>query len=287
MDPWTVAENDLRRSRHIRDLVLEPHSARSCAPGLVVPPVLVRFWDDVTGPPEDVFDCLDSWRQASDDDDYELLLFDDVSARSFVARHYGPVVADAYDLCPHPAMRSDLFRLCFLLERGGLYIDADDVLVGQLPQGLLGDDRVWLQPLCYDTVADSMVDRTVFGCGDAPDSCIFYVNNAPIISPPGHPLIELALERAVNLLNLRQATLGRWDVQSTTGPGILTAALVAYSVEAAATGRPLDIEFLDWDAIAVSRWPLGYRFDARNWRRWDGTGRIHAAPAPPQNECHS
>lgn len=96
---------------------------------------------------------------------------------------------------------------------------------------------------------------------------IFYVNNNPILAPPGHPLLRRALARAT------QKLLGskvRPEIQSTTGPGNLTASLAAHARELHAAGVALNYELIrDWSAIAETRWNLSYRNDARNWRNMD------------------
>jgi hypothetical protein len=99
------------------------------------------------------------------------------------------------------------------------------------------------------------------------DGRIFYVNNDPLAAPAGQPIIAKALERSTTKL------LGgepQPEIQSTTGPGNLTASLAAHSRETLLAGKPFDFELLrDWDAIAETRWHLSYRNDARNWRNMD------------------
>ena len=95
-------------------------------------------------------------------------------------------------------------------------------------------------------------------------SRIYYVNNNPIIAPPHHPLVACALERATKTLTSSSSGL---DIQSTTGPGNMATTLVFYDMAAQRLGRRRDFALIaDWDTISVSKWPLGYRNDARNWR---------------------
>jgi hypothetical protein len=106
---------------------------------------------------------------------------------------------------------------------------------------------------------------------------IFYVNNNPLIARPGHAVIATALERSTALL--LAANRANRDLQSLTGPGNLTASLVSHAVQRAADGETRDFEFLTrWDAVAVTKWPLGYRADGRNWRNWvRGDGKVDHA----------
>ena len=162
-------------------------------------------------------------------------------------------------------MRSDYLRMCFVLAEGGLYVDADDVLLGDAWKSMFRDGRLKLQPLCYDISAGAMASSADIWRVDLPTSDrVFYVNNDPLAAPPGHPVLRRALDVAT-----RKLLDDQWhaEIQSTTGPGNLTSALATHARELLSTGAPPDFELLqDWDAIAEMRWDLSYRNDARNWR---------------------
>jgi hypothetical protein len=192
-------------------------------------------------------------------------MFCDMSAASYIAERFGPRERAAFERCRHPAMRSDYLRMCVVLSEGGLYVDADDVLVGDGWKKLFGDGRLKVHPLCYDISTDGMLPTAEVWRADLPtDERIFYVNNNPIAAPAGHPVMRSALARATDLL------LGDEpypEIQATTGPGNLTATLAAHAHNLIAAGAVLDFEILrDWEAIAETRWHLSYRNDARNWR---------------------
>lgn len=195
------------------------------------------------------------------------MLFDDTSARRFIEDRFSAQHLRAFDRCVHPAMRADYFRLCFMLRFGGLYVDADDEYQGADIEPLIGRCWLQLQVLCYDTASDSMVDAVEALADTTATERTFYVNNNPLIAGRGHPVIARALERSTTVL---LATRGvNHDIQSLTGPGNLTASLVAHAVEQGADGEPRDFELLtSWEKVAVSKWPLDYRADGRNWRNW-------------------
>jgi hypothetical protein len=271
-DPDRVADDDQLRSGFVRELLWRHPSVTTMTPGapLDVPKVIVQFWDDPSAIPVDVSECLDSWRSAGQASGFTHLLFDDVSSKRFIARCLGPPFAAAFARCPHPAMRSDYFRLCYIFKLGGFYIDADDVHGGCNFPAWFCDRRLKVQPLCYDTLTGAMVPYEVFRQRQKDSSSwIFYVNNNPLIAPASHPVIRLALRRATDLL-LAEGD-GQVDIQSTTGPGNLTRSLVRHAlcVELKAL-KDRDFVFLaDWDAFSTSRWPLSYRDDERNWRLWN------------------
>ena len=260
-----VAEDGSLRSQFMRQLITESTSASHVPNNPMAPRLLVQFWDS-SAVPDDVQACLESWAPL-EAARFERMLFDDTSARHFIGDHFSARHIRAFDRCIHPAMRADYFRLCFMLRIGGLYVDADDEYRGADIEPLIGSCRLHLQALCYDTASDSMVDAADALAATAATERIFYVNNNPIIAGPGHAVIARALERSTALL-LATREANR-DIQSLTGPGNLTACLVAHAVEQDADCEARDFELLtNWDAVAVSTWPLDYRADGRNWRNW-------------------
>jgi hypothetical protein len=152
-----------------------------------------------------------------------------------------------------------------MLFSGGFYVDADEMYQGINVDHLFNDGRLKIQPLCYDIQTGAMVTPEIFIRGRQHSrEWIFYFNNNPIISPPGHAVIRLALERATRVL---MSSIERPEIQSTTGPGNLTASLIMHAVSQEMAGEPRDFFILpDWQAISISRWPLSYRDDPRNWR---------------------
>lgn len=266
-------EDDRLRSAFIRQLTLrqldrDRASARRERKDRaeVIPRTLVRFWHDLSNLPLDVRECLESW-DALRDEGFSFRMFSDASASAYVAERYSLREVHAFARCRHPAMRSDYLRMCFVLAEGGLYVDADDVLLGDGWKDVFSDGTLKVQPLCYDVTAGSMVAGSELRRTDLPtDDRIFYVNNNPIAAPAGHPVLRRALARATD----RLLGDGPPEIQSTTGPGNLTAVLAAHAREVQVSGAPPDFELLlDWEATAQPCWDLGYRKDARNWRMMD------------------
>lgn len=268
--PPGFEECDRLRSAFIRKLTLQQleRIARSPDDGRneteLIPKRLIRYWHDPTNLPEDVRGCLNSWDRLVDEG-FELHMFDDSSAATYIAKTYGEREREAFARCGHPAMRCDYLRMCFILSEGGLYVDADDVLLGDDWRRIFRDGRLKVQPLCYDVPAGGMLPAVEIWRADLPtESRVFYINNDPIAAPANHPVLRRALVRAT------QKLLGTDfipEIQSTTGPGNFTIALAAHARHLELAGRPWDFELLrDWDSIAETRWELSYRGDARNWR---------------------
>ena len=259
-------EDHQARSDFVRELVQRSgvHDSVPAAYSTKPPRTIVQFWDDLEQLPGDVRECIESWKKLGDQG-FEVLLFDNDSARDFVARRLGPRYESAYVKCYHPAMRSDYFRLCYILMEGGCYLDADDVYHGSAIEHLFNDGRLRIQPLCYDISTNQMVPPSVFTeLGANASTWIFYFNNNPLIAVNGHPIVKRALAKATEALE--RPTAGELpEIQSTTGPGNLTKSIFDLATEQGEIERAL-LVLCDWEDIAINKWSLSYRHDARNWR---------------------
>lgn len=260
-------EQDHRvRSDFVRALVQRPGEldVASSAFSTETPRRIVQFWNDLDRLPGDVRECIRSWRKF-EDQGFELLLFDERQARDFIRRRLGPRYESAYDRCYHPAMQSDYFRLCYILAEGGCYVDADDIYLGPVIDHLFGDGRLKIQPLCYDLSTNQMVPPSVFAePGTNALSWIFYFNNNPLIAVHGHPIVERALAQATVAVEHHMA--GELpEIQSSTGPGNLTRSIFELAAENPEMEGALFV-LCNWEDVAISKWPLSYRHDARNWR---------------------
>lgn len=262
-----------QRSEFIRSLVQKsrvPQTADIEAPG--VPNTIVQFWHDPAQLPEDVRECISSWSRW-ETCGFVHRVFDTADAGEFIGRSLGTDHARAFTRCYHPAMQADYFRLCYLFVEGGFYVDADDICVANDIASLFNGCRLKVQPLCYDIRSDSMVSPTEFlqpGAND--EGWIFYFNNNPLIASREDPVIKHALERATQLLH--STSDGELpEIQATTGPGNLSRTIFELGAASAIDDRVRVLR--GWDSIAVSRWPLSYRCDARNWRLSNGK-RFHA-----------
>ena len=261
-----------QRSEFIRSLVQKSWAPQATNnESLRVPKTIVQFWDDLERLPEDVRECISTWSRWKTCG-FVHHVFDIAGAAQFISRSLAPDYARAFTRCYHPAMQADYFRLCYLFIEGGMYVDADDVCIASDIASLFDGHRLKVQPLCYDIGSNSMVSPQVFlQPGTNYEDWIFYFNNNPLIACRGDSVVKRALERATRLLN--SIADGEFpEIQSTTGPGNLSRAVFELGTASASDDRILILS--DWDSISVSRWPLSYRSDARNWRLSNGK-RFH------------
>lgn len=262
---WRLRSLTLKRLTH----QATPH--RPVITGsLPVPRVLVQYWD-VPDVPDDVAECLASWAPL-ESRGFTRLLFDRNRARRFILDAYGGEHAAAFDAAPHPAARSDYFRLCYLAVEGGWYVDADDQFQGADIDTLLPARGLRVQALCFDIDSGNTIDPSSALKGHDTQNVIHYVNNNPIIARPDHPIITDALRIATaSLSQYTHTPEPHFDIQATAGPGLLTLTIAKYGLGSPLTSAELDVEIrTDWAAFAQPVWDLNYRLSGYDWRSWDG-----------------
>lgn len=263
VDPLGSAER--ARSNFVRDMVQrrDDSTRASTAWSTPTPKRIVQFWNNLDRLPEDVKACMDSWKQL-EQTGFEIEVFDESSARTFIRNRLGARHVSAFDKCYHPSMMSDYFRYSYVLVEGGFYIDADDVYHGTPIEQLFADGRLKLQPFCYDITTSQMVAPSLFTePGANQPGWIFYFNTTPLIASPSHPIVERALLNATQSLEANLAS-GLPEVQATTGPGNLTRSVFEVLNEGCSPDALMVAH--DWELTSTSKWPLSYRNDSRNWR---------------------
>lgn len=252
------SESDAQRSQIVFDLLNYSQNKQAIDK---TPRTIIQFWDKKEIP-TDVLDCMDSWKfLKSLGFDYKV--FSQESAQEYIATNLSEKHLKAFLNCYHPAMKSDYFRLCYIYCSGGMYVDSDEVYTGKSIEKYFEDSKLKLHPLCYDIDSDAMVSSEHFIGHSYKKSRLYYFNNNPLISGKNNPVVQYALERATNILNLIDFR-SLPEIQSTAGPGNLTASVVALYV---ASQNKTTIEILtDWEIHSNNIWSLSYRNDARNWR---------------------
>lgn len=264
-----VVNDHKLRSDCIRTLV-HNHKQQETFRYEAVPKVVVQFWDNLNMLPDDVKSCIDSWTPL-EKIGFKRLLFDEVLAETFLKDEFSKIHLEAFRLCHHPAMKCDYFRLAYLSKYGGFYVDSDEFYLGEDISKFFNTNLLHVSPLCYDNATAEMIQADSFLTRkEYAGSWTFYFNNNPIISPPNHPVIRMAFDRATTALVGSRGN--KLDIQSTTGPGNLTVSIAYHALRKEFLGEPLDFLVIDdWHKISTSVWPLSYRNDKRNWRLWNHT----------------
>ena len=201
---------------------------------------IMQFWD--RDPLADVMAEIKRWRQAADHH-----FFDDNSAAGYIREHFGEVDERLFRQAPHAAIRSDVFRLCWLARDGGLYVDAD-------ARRLSG----------FSAVAGSLAGQTLLWFRTR--SAAVSLANTILAAPLGAPLIVEALERAWRNLASGEAM----HVFDYAGPSLLTRTLIDLH-ECGKLG-PVAAVTDGWVAGNVAvQIDASYKGDARNWHLWQAS----------------
>jgi hypothetical protein len=166
-----------------------------------IPRQIIQYWD-APEPPADVAAMIATWQAVPD---FNHKLVDHKEARDFLVQQYGPRITTAYDAAIHVAAKADIFRLAWLYQHGGLYVDADEKLVGKLNSLIAPDCRILL----------------TWAQGIPP--CI---QNGFILAEPCNPLIAAALMLAVKRVEHTQQTGIMQKAWIQTGPGVITMAVL-------------------------------------------------------------
>jgi len=87
----------------------------------MIPSLIVQYWDQGDRP-YDIESLMSTWKE--NNFDFEYRLYDRFSAEAFISEYYDREIVELFRSAALPAMRSDIFRLAFILKHGGVYVDA-------------------------------------------------------------------------------------------------------------------------------------------------------------------
>jgi hypothetical protein len=160
-----------------------------------IPALIFQTWKD--GPKtEEMTKAIKSFQ---DQPGYTHICWNDVECRNFLFNIYGERYAKAYVSLVPGAYRADFWRYCMLYKFGGIYVDAKTSCLRPLDEIIRPDDEL-------------IVVR------DLPKSCLL---NGFIACRPGHPLLEIVIERVLQNIENRSYGSSPLDI---TGPHIFAKA---------------------------------------------------------------
>ncbi|HLY07175.1 MAG TPA: glycosyltransferase [Rhizomicrobium sp.] len=224
-----------------------------------VPKRILQYWDRRDIPP-DVATCMATWRIPG----FEYVLFDEEQAREFLKTDFDHRHLEAYDLCNHPAMKSDLFRMAYLHRYGGIFVDSDDSYRGAGLENLVQDGLFRLRTIGWrELPAQSAVPTQLVPV--ASDRTAF--NNNPIFCMAGDEILLKALDRATGILRALGPQRIYHQFVKFTGPTNLSLAVYATALDCIVNGREFYFSpIIGWDDIAAKNTELAYQKTDRNWR---------------------
>ena len=164
-----------------------------------IPKVIIRT-DNFKEIPENMRNAMKSFERLNPE--YEFLYFDDVSCREFISSNYPERVVKAFDDIIPGAYKADIFRICYLLKKGGVYTDSGQICSVPL-RNFIGENDEFICP------EDN-------GCTITRGHPHLY--NAFIAATKNHPVLERCLSKIVE--NIENRDYSKTDL-GITGPRTL------------------------------------------------------------------
>ena len=185
-----------------------------------IPRHVVQFWN-TPEPPEAVQAFMKSW---SSNPDVGYTLFDFRKADKYLHDSLGARWQRAFRLARNHAESADFFRLAYVMNEGGIWADADDVLFGSL-EALLQD------------YPGAVVYHESFGGA---------VGNNFFAAPPKHPAIRYAALMALEALEQRSAE----KTWLKTGPGLFSRAIGQFVAQCPRESLAKHLTMLEYSTVA-------------------------------------
>lgn len=214
--------------RHRRALPLNRNAPQT-------PKRIVQFWDQ-KAPPGEIQSATQKWAALSG---HSHQLFDEATAYDFIRDIYGLTAAAQFASLWHPALKSDLFRLYYLFEYGGIYADAD-----ALPKNRSA------------SLTQLAPDHVVLSSMTALPNCATI--NGLIATPPKTPFIGGYLAQVLKNI----ADQSHRKIFWLSGPGALT----LYLYHHPETARVLLLPQWITNKNYFSQFDAPYKHTEKNWR---------------------
>ncbi|MET0443455.1 MAG: tetratricopeptide repeat protein, partial [Pseudorhodoplanes sp.] len=219
---------------------------RSQGPSSFASRTIVQFWNQ-EHIPQDVQEVVNSW--PTQNPGFAHRLFSEATAAAYIRSFFGQESADLFAECHHPAMQSDFFRVCYLYQDGGIYLDADEVCIRPLSDLL-------------DSFGDAEFAAWM-------SSDVFpYAYNGFLAAEPRSEILRLALDDMIAHLRRSSRAGVKPDIWHTTGPGLFTRAL-ARGLKSGAVNKQNTILLTttQYRSVALTAENLDYKLSrSGNWR---------------------
>lgn len=150
----------------------------------------------------------DSWNRTGNN--LEYVFFDDAALDAYMATQDDRVYR-AFQRCPMRVMQADLWRYCVLYEHGGIYADADAVLMKGRDPSLFLQKNAWLVL--------------------APETDRIHLCQWTFAAPPRSPILRNIIDICVNRILSAPTIRGEHVIHYMTGPRAFTDGIETYLKE--------------------------------------------------------
>lgn len=163
-----------------------------------------KSWDYIQSNP-DVLNAVNSWKKFKDEFEYNF--FSNEECEKFMKENFKGIIYNIYKKLPLSVMKADLWRYCVIYHYGGIYADADTLLLCN-PNEIIKDKN------CLVVTPENNVHlcQWVFA------------------SPPKNPLLKSVIDMAVQRYQYESDTHKMKEnlVHYITGPGVFTNGIEKY-----------------------------------------------------------
>lgn len=199
---------------------------------------IIQFWDTEV-PPYDVLREMNNWKTLANGVGY--LRFDAKTGLEFLEEHFGADEIRLFERAIHPAVQSDLLRLCVLKTKGGIYVDAD---TRASPK--------------FGTIASSFGPASLW-FRTSMAHC--RIQNGFLAFERGHPFVEAMLNKTKERLSAGS----HGSILAMSGPAMATDTLLEEAQKGNTEGLVgLPISFVHTEILR--QFDASYKRDDRNWR---------------------
>lgn len=141
-----------------------------------------------------------SWKKNKN---FSYHFYEDTQCDTFIKEHF-PEVFPVYNKCPVNVMKADIWRYCIIYKYGGIYADADTIL--------LYDPNLFIKSKQLVVVPenDTHFCQWIFA------------------APPNSPILKSVIDLCVQRLLSMKEIKGEHVIHYCTGPGVFTDGIVRY-----------------------------------------------------------
>lgn len=204
-------------------------------PAARIPRVIAHYWQGLQGPA--LPRAIDRW--AALHPEWTTQVFDAEHASDWLHDTYGAKAAAQFHALQQPALRADLFRLCWIVSNGGVFADLDEYPRIPVTPWLDGARAVLCIESGFGTIANNF-----------------------IAAEPGHPICTRALDNALEALGQTNAPYAWWH----TGPAQWTRATFACQQDGSAGQSVRYLSQADYCRRVATNLPYPHKRSPDHWR---------------------
>ncbi|WP_071795813.1 glycosyltransferase [Natronohydrobacter thiooxidans] len=203
-------------------------------PEASIPRRIAHYWQGAASPA--IARAEARWRKLHRG--FEITLFDQDRAADWMRRHAEPDLCALFDTLSQPALRADIFRLCWICHEGGIFADLDEYPRLPVTDWLSGARAVFCVERGFGTIANNF-----------------------LAAEPGHPVCLLARDMVRQALGAARAPYAWWH----SGPAQWTRAAFAVHFGAGARGVRY-LSQLEYNRRMATNLPYPHKRSPDHWR---------------------